>query len=577
MSQVSKIDQVSINIDADINSLLRCLSNKSFSNKHSGFALIIDSNKRLQGIVTDADLRRFILANQRSPKTILEVINNNFISVQESDDRDLIAKDIANQFLNSKRGWDSNYPVQFIPVLNINGIVIDIIDAVDFDNVIEKIRDIIVVVGLGYVGLTVAVALAKSRFNVVGVDINTEKIKELNNCKSPIHEKELDDLLKKYTHKNLNFFIKPQEIPRHTGQSHIFILCLPTELDINKKELNLHALRNFINTLIPNLNQGDTVIIRSTVPVGTGSEIIREIEYQKKWKVGSDFFFLHAPERTVEGNALVEIYELPQVIGGATSACNKKGLELFSEICKIVIPVSSIETAELIKVTGNAFRDYIFAFSNQLAEVARSYNINIDEVIEKSNLNYPRSHIPSPSPGVGGPCLTKDSYFFTETSSAINPIIAARKYNESVPKQIVNQVLKYTPRRNLAICVGLAFKGNPPTNDTRNSTNIEIKDLFKNYFEKVLEWDAVLNLNYSDKFHFANNNLKGLNLLAVLNNHPNNIEFAQEVILKAESTSLCVFDPWRLIKIEKIEVNSKIGHIDYLTMSMHKYYEPNIF
>jgi UDP-N-acetyl-D-mannosaminuronic acid dehydrogenase len=574
MAKFNKLSHISLNVDENVKTLFNFLANRSFSNKNSGFALIIDSNQKLVGVVTDADIRKFLANNNRLPKTISEVTNYNFIYVLKNSDGINVSQEIVKKF--SESTWEINYPVRFIPVIDNNGVAIDIIDSFDFGHIIKKIRDKVAVIGLGYVGLTVAIAMAKVGFNVLGIDSDLDKIRMLENSEIPMYEKGITEALQKLSNKNLTFSNGLVERTQSPGKSITFLICLPTSLTGAVKELDLTTITLFLDKLIPTLKQGDTIILRSTVPVGTSSNIIKKIENFRNWKVGSDFYFIYAPERTLEGNALEEISELPQVLSGASDACLEKGIDLFKEVCKIVLPVSSVEVAELIKVAGNAFRDYTFAFSNQLAEHARNFNIDVNEVIEKSNLNYPRSSIPYPSPGVGGPCLTKDSYVFANTEKHINPIVSARKYNESIPLQVVTHILKHVGNKELALCVGLAFKGYPPTDDLRNSTNVEISNYLKKSFTTLYEWDAVLESNSTLSFlkSGSREKFRNLDLLAILNNHPSNLDFCQNLLLEVESNTICLFDPWRMVKVNELKFNKNILKIDYLTLSMHREFKP---
>ena len=323
---------------------------------------------------------------------------------------------------------------------------------------------------------------------------------------------------------------------------------------------------------MPVLNQGDCVVLRSTVPLGTGRRIVENIERKRSWKVGSDFYYVQAPERTVEGDALREIRDLPQIIGGATPACLDRGLKLFADVAKLTLPVSSIETAEMVKLAGNAFRDYSFAFANKLSEVARSYNVDVDEVIHKSNLNYPRSTIPAPSPGVGGPCLTKDPYLFGAQEEENSPILSARLYNESVPIQLVDFLKSKIQNRQSGLTIGLAFKGTPPTDDLRNSTNMYISQELSKYFKNFATWDAVVDLSQI-KYGLSEKEIlkrPGFDFIGILNNHTNNALLVRKILVETDLKEITIFDPWRTIDLNSCVINRKVVSINYITMSMAK-------
>lgn len=556
--------------DDDLDSLLSCLSKKVFVNRQSGFALVSDSNGKLTGVVTDADIRKFLLINKRMPSEVGEVANRKFISVTENLPNELWPSEIAKQM--SSRGWTTNYPVRFVPIVNQDSIPIGIIDTQDFEREIEKLRDQVIVVGLGYVGLTVALAMADSEMQVVGFDRDEIKVNQLLAGVSPLYEQGLDEVLSNRLGINLTFQTNFVFRERGSGQAAVYVICLPTPLDTKTKQLDLSYIESLLEVLVPVLNQGDCVVLRSTVPLGTGRRIVENIERKRSWKVGSDFYYVQAPERTVEGDALREIRELPQIIGGATPACLDRGLKLFADVAKLTLPVSSIETAEMVKLAGNAFRDYSFAFANKLSEVARSYNVDVDEVIHKSNLNYPRSTIPAPSPGVGGPCLTKDPYLFGNQEEENSPILSARLYNECVPIQLVDFLNSKIKNRQSGLTIGLAFKGTPPTDDLRNSTNMYISQELSKYFKNFATWDAVVDLSQINYGLSEKEILErpGFDFIGILNNHTSNALLVRKILIKTDLKEITIFDPWRAIDLNSCVINKKVVSVNYITMSMAK-------
>jgi len=567
MKTSAGISKILVQEDETISLLLETLSRKSFENRQSGFVIIVDKNQSATGVVTDSDIRKFAAKNLRMPDSISEIVNRDFIWIFDDVEKNELARVIAKKL--SARGWSTNYPVRYIPVLTRNKVPQAIVDILDFEQEVKKYRDLYVVIGLGYVGLTLSLALADAGKQVAGVDIDTEKISRLKTGSSTLFEEGLGERLKKNIGENIQFYTDLNVIDIQSGQSCIYFICLPTPLNELKNSLDLSFVDNFVKQLSKKIKQGDSVVMRSTVPVGTGRQICRAIEEELGWIVGSDFYYVEGPERTVEGNALRELRDLPQIIGGATEACQEKGIEIFRDISQVTLPLSSIESAELVKIAGNAYRDYVFAFSNYLAEIARDFNVDVDEVIEKSNWGYARSTIASPSPGVGGPCLTKDPYLFHTLSSQDSPIIRSRKYNETVPSQVIEHILKWTESRIAAVIVGIAFKGVPPTDDIRNSSNLIIAEGLKPHFSKLEVWDAVINSSISAEEVFQRflDNSKDINLIAVLNNHKDNAKFVIDLVKLIEPANLTIFDPWRLLDPKFTLSQSNISAFEYLTLS----------
>jgi UDP-N-acetyl-D-mannosaminuronic acid dehydrogenase len=570
MKTSAGISKILVQEDETISLLLETLSRKSFENRQSGFVIIVDKNQSATGVVTDSDIRKFAAKNLRMPDSISEIVNRDFIWIFDDVEKNELARVIAKKL--SARGWSTNYPVRYIPVLTRNKVPQAIVDILDFEQEVKKYRDLYVVIGLGYVGLTLSLALADAGKQVAGVDIDTEKISMLKTGSSTLFEEGLGERLKKHIGENIQFYTDLNVIDIQSGQSCIYFICLPTPLNELKNSLDLSFVDNFVKQLSKKIKQGDSVVMRSTVPVGTGRQICRAIEEELGWIVGSDFYYVEGPERTVEGNALRELRDLPQIIGGATEACQEKGIEIFRDISQVTLPLSSIESAELVKIAGNAYRDYVFAFSNYLAEIARDFNVDVDEVIEKSNWGYARSTIASPSPGVGGPCLTKDPYLFHTLSSQDSPIIRSRKYNETVPSQVIEHILKWTESRIAAVIVGIAFKGVPPTDDIRNSSNLIIAEGLKPHFSKLEVWDAVINSSISAEEVFQRflDNSKDINLIAVLNNHKDNAKFVIDLVKLIEPANLTIFDPWRLLDPKFTLSQSNLTAFEYLTLSMSR-------
>lgn len=567
---------VSLTPEAKLLEVLAALATRVFENRPSGFALVIDETGEIKGVITDADLRKFVQQTGHLPHTARDFMNTDFVWAPDGLSEGEIARVVAEQ-LSGKR-WSTDFPVRFVPILDKGMMPTAVVDLMNLEGQLRKHRDGIAVVGLGYVGLTVALALAREGSRVAAVDISEEKISMLKEGRSPIFEPGVDELLSSLTGQRVDYFLKLEDVPTNSKRPTVYILCLPTPLDLGTMTLSSKVLQDFLPSLVPLLRQGDSIIMRSTVPIGTGQQVIKQIEAERNWIVGSDFYYAHAPERTVEGNALREIQELPQIIGGATANCNSRASEFLSRICKIMVPVSSIESAELIKVAGNGFRDHIFAFSNQLAEIARELNIDVNEVIEKSNLGYGRSTIPSPSPGVGGPCLSKDSYLLRSRVQKTSPAEASRLYNEGVPNQIVEHILKHVPlgKRSRAIILGQAFKGDPATNDLRGSTNLETARILEPHFDALLTWDAVVNFGELKNGLSPQmlRNPQEFDFVGILTNHPDNVKMLISLLNERTSKdSFYLFDPWRMVDPLATLSSGSMSSMTYLTMSTSQLYE----
>ncbi|MDI6828934.1 MAG: nucleotide sugar dehydrogenase, partial [Armatimonadota bacterium] len=191
----------------------------------------------------------------------------------------------------------------------------------------------------------------------------------------------------------------------------------------------------------------------------------------------------YCPERTMEGKALQELKELPQIVAGIDKQSEDKAVEIFSKVTSTVVRVESLEAAELLKLVDNAWRDLIFAFANEVALLSEKYGINGSKLIKAANLGYPRNNIPVPG-FAGGACLSKDPYILTE--SALNkgyemkfPVLT-RTINERFTEHAAEKVkeklasLNKEVKRAKIFILGIAFKGEPETDDVRGSPTLDL-------------------------------------------------------------------------------------------------------
>jgi UDP-N-acetyl-D-mannosaminuronic acid dehydrogenase len=563
---IDKITSFIVKHEDSVEQLLDVMSQVITPKLGSGYAIVTSQSGEIVGVVTDADLRKFTAKNGRIPRSIKELVPTNFISVQSGLSEIEIVSSLLSQM--QLRGWKTVLPVRFVPVLK-SRIPVGAIDTEDLHLEISLKRDQLVVVGLGYVGLTIALSAAINGIKVVGIDLDKKKIESLKNKKSYISEPGIEDLLEDLV--ETYFFPRNEftELNRAPGQCWNFMLSVPTPLT---KDLSLDTsfIRQAIDALLPHMQVGDAVILRSTVPIGTTREISKIIENEFGWVVGRDFYAISAPERTVEGNALYELRELPQIIGGVTSHCTQYGTELFQRISKRILPVSSAETSETIKIASNAFRDYSFGFSNYLAKFSQKYNLDVNEIIENANFGYSRSTIPKPSPGVGGPCLSKDPYLLSVSvhTESLSPIHAARKINESMSEYVLEHLQAVIPELfSLEIVMlGLAFKGTPETNDIRNSPSLDLAQLFIKEKKRIIVWDAIIKNSELPEIFDQEFFVDKPQVFLIMNNHERNLEKLTSLLLLSEK-KIWVFDPWRLIQNPREILRYTPKGFTYLTLS----------
>ena len=424
----------------------------------------------------------------------------------------------------------------------------------DYLNVVVNSSKIeILVVGGGFVGLTLAAKLLKnSNTNLIVLENNLEKISKFRIKEYGIFEPGLDEALNSGIDKSrLKFVSDLSEL-----KFNLAFICINT----NKGELNrIDKLSDLIDTLTKHLVNSGQIYLRSTVPVGTTTKIHESL----KASLRNDLMIFYAPERTAEGMALSELDSLPQIIGSPVLNEVEIGRKMLHSLGFEVIETENSESAEFIKCMCNIWRDTTFAISNEFAVFAEDLNLDIFEIIEKANFRYPRSKIPKPGP-VGGPCLSKDTYLFLESLSEVlatdSIILKSRKLNENlvnIATKVISDYVGNNPNQNKVCFLGAAFKGNPRTNDFRNSFTQELIHVIKDKKFEIRVWDPTIIsddlLEYSGYFEKELRS-KDTNIVVIGNNADFIIDTLALDFLKALGPTALIIDMWGVTRsIENIE------------------------
>ncbi|HSK41734.1 MAG TPA: nucleotide sugar dehydrogenase, partial [Arenibaculum sp.] len=265
------------------------------------------------------------------------------------------------------------------------------------------------------------------------------------------------------------------EMPRDPAVG-LYIVTVGTPLDTGGR-VRLDMVRRVTEQIAGRLKDGDAVVLRSTVKIGTSRNVVLPILEA----TGRRFDLAFCPERTLEGQALYELAHLPQIVGALTPAGAARLAQVFNAITPTVIRVRDPETAEMIKLVDNTSRDVGFAFANEVARMCGTVGVSAAEVIKFGKLGYPRTNVPIPGP-VGGPCLSKDGHILIESMERYGMVpeiaSASRRINERLMVEVAQYLAVQAPPHSgpphsgpLKIAVlGLAFKGRPETNDLRGST-----------------------------------------------------------------------------------------------------------
>ena len=538
------------NILIDINSSIKDAIEKleSFQSK---VLICVDKKTKLVGTISDGDIRRAFLKGAKIFNKLKKFAQLNPTSISiHSSKRDAYE-------LMSKR-------VMVLPVIDLSKKVVGYYTKYDSDEIIyNETRDKnVVVIGLGYVGLTLSCILADSGFKVYGYDNNPLVIKGLKKKKSHFYERGIQKYLDEHIDKNINLIDK---LDKSYGST--YIISVGTNLKLNSKTPNLDPLKQATKKVSRVLKNDDLIIYRSTIPIGCSRKIlIPKIENITKLKCGKDFYFSFAPERTAEGVALKELKENPQIIGTLDDISYKKTSNFFNKFTNSTVNVETIEAAEFSKLLDNSFRDHMFAFSNQFIEYAEKININFPKLIDKINHGYKRNNIPKPSPGVGGPCLTKDpfilNYCLKETGIKNTLQTRVREINMNGPKNLLKRIKMLIKKNNKSIdtakifLIGLAFKGNPETSDLRDSTSIQFLELFKNK-KNIYGFDYRVTNEEIKKLGIKPVSLeqgfKNSDIVIFLNNHKSYSDLNISKLSKSMKKPAVIFDCWQVFEPSEIK------------------------
>lgn len=410
------------------------------------------------------------------------------------------------------------------------------------------------VLGLGYVGLTLATALAEVGFEVYGVEIRDDVVDLLRSGVPHFHEPGIAERLRRAVDDGrLRVSTRiPDDCP-----ASVFVVTVGTPLDDDGR-VRLDMMDNVAHEVARALHPGDLVIMRSTVKVGTTRNVVVPILQ------GSDkpFQVAFCPERTLEGRAMIELRFLPQIVGGDTHDAAVRAGQLFQMLTPTIVRVSDIETAEMIKLVDNAQRDVQFAYANEVARVCDALNVSAAEVINAGKLGYPRTNLPMPGP-VGGPCLEKDPYILAESleNTGVEPEItlAARRLNERQPLEVADHLHSFCtsldgfPDNPVVTLLGLAFKGTPATDDLRGTMARPILAALRERFpdgefrgyDAVVAPDGVRSLGL-DPCSSLEDAVSSSHLVVILNNHAAHAGMALEDLAPRLAKPAVVYDFWNL-------------------------------
>ena len=351
--------------------------------------------------------------------------------------------------------------------------------AADLRQRLERRDAAVGVVGLGYVGLPLAVAFAKAGMRVIGVDADVGRVERIGRGQSPIEDVPNDELAPLVRTGRLTV----AGGMRALGPADAIVICVPTPLG-KSKEPDISHIVEAADEVAKILRPGQLVVLESTTYPGTTEEVLLPRFTSSGLVVGEQFFLAFSPERIDPGNRTYGLSNIPKIVGGATPACRELACALYGQIVERVVPVSSPQAAEMIKLFENIFRSVNIALANELAIMCRRLGLSVWEIIDAA-ATKPFGFMPFyPGPGIGGHCLPSDPYYLSWRARMMGYearfIAFADEINGGMPAYTVQMAADALNDRgkplkgSRVLALGVAYK--PGVGDVRDSPAVEIID-----------------------------------------------------------------------------------------------------
>jgi UDP-N-acetyl-D-mannosaminuronic acid dehydrogenase len=404
------------------------------------------------------------------------------------------------------------------------------------------------VVGMGYVGLTLTAALARAGNIVHGVDVQPAVLDSLSRGRPHIFEPGVEEVFAEHVGSSI---LIGTRLPREGLDA--AVICVSTPIDPGTQEPNLTYLAAAATDIAQWCGPETVVVVRSTVPIGTSRTVVLPplLAAWGRARVAM------APERTIQGQALRELVELPQVVGGLDEESLAAAVEVFGALATQIVPVSSLEAAEMVKLSNNCHTDLIYSFGNELALIAEGHGLDPLEVIRAANLDYPRPDLAKPG-YVGGGCLSKDPYIMINSAMGREPFLVrrARALNEYLPEHVAQTVVEMVREHCGAVrgaslsVLGWAYKGWPATDDMRGTPIATMMPVFAEAGLTVLGHDPIVSdgviRQYGGEPVSLDKALSKADGVLIINDHPDYRELPVDTML-ADSRTKFVYDSWRIV------------------------------
>lgn len=390
------------------------------------------------------------------------------------------------------------------------------------------------VIGLGRIGLPLALSFADSGLSVLGVDSDQDRLQAIRERRMPFKEPGTDELIARVP-------LDTSSRAAEAAQARAIVLTLGTPA-MSHIEIDIRDIRTVLDDLLPHLTEDQLIVLRSTVAPGTTEFVAGYLETHRGFRVGENLFVAHVPERIAADRFMDEIGTLPCIIGGVGETSGERAAALFEPLGAPIVQTSPVQ-AELAKIWTNILRYATFALPNLLMMDCERHGANVFDVIELINRDYPRGGIKMPGL-TAGTCLRKDFAFSEERSSAPGMLLAVSRVHETVPLFLVDGVkrrLAGTLREKRVAVLGLAFKAD--TDDERDSLSHKLIRLLERELADVAVHDPVV-ATPTSSFEDA---VAGADVVVVATNHS---EYSTPQALRSIAElapDALIVDPWNAL------------------------------
>jgi UDP-N-acetyl-D-mannosaminuronic acid dehydrogenase len=390
------------------------------------------------------------------------------------------------------------------------------------------------VIGLGRIGLPLALSFADAGLSVLGVDKDQDRLTVLAERRMPFKEPGTDELLARV---ELGLSSRAAD----AAQADAIVLTLGTPA-LSHIEIDMGDIRSVLDDLLPLLREDHVLILRSTVAPGTTEFVAGYLEKQRGFRVGENLFVAHVPERIAADRFMEEIGTLPCIVGGVGDESGERAARLFEPLGAPIVLTTPVQ-AELAKIWTNILRYATFALPNLLMMDCERYGANVFDVIELINRDYPRGGMAQPGL-TAGTCLRKDFAFSEERSSAPGMLLAVSRVHETVPLFLVDGVKRRigSLRERRVAVLGLSFKAD--TDDERDSLSHKLIRLLDRELADVTVHDPVV-ATPTSSFEEA---VTGADVVVVATNHSEySTPEALRAVAELAGPDCLLVDPWNAL------------------------------